>query len=167
VALHSGTLVVGAPRLFSVVSFTPMPSGEAYVYERTGDKFLQKKILRAEHASSSDYFGSSVSVNASSILIGALGDGSSGAGLGASSRDANLPLSGAAYLFANDSSAYPSTAYIKAAHPSARDLFGFGNAMSDDFLVITALWESSAAANVGGDETNEARSSAGAAYVFR
>ncbi len=57
-------------------------------------------------------------------------------------------------------------AYLKASNTDAGDRFGQAVAISGDTLVVGADQEKSIATGVNGDETNNSRSTAGAAYVF-
>ena len=57
-------------------------------------------------------------------------------------------------------------AYIKSSNTDVEDAFGFSVDMDGDTLVVGAHLEDSGATGVGGDELNDLRPSAGAAYVF-
>jgi hypothetical protein len=77
-------------------------------------------------------------------------------------------------LFVDDRGArYPLTidpiaqqAYLKASNPDAGDFFGISVGVSGDTVVVGAFSESSSAAGVNGDETDDSLSRSGAAYVF-
>jgi hypothetical protein len=60
------------------------------------------------------------------------------------------------------------SAYAKASNTGATDYFGFAVALSSDgsTLAIGAYQEASSATGVGGDQTNDAMTDAGAVYVF-
>ncbi|MBA3470397.1 MAG: FG-GAP repeat protein, partial [Herpetosiphonaceae bacterium] len=57
-------------------------------------------------------------------------------------------------------------AYLKASNTGAGDIFGWSVAVDGDTVVVGAYQEDSAATGVGGDQTNNSASGAGAAYVF-
>lgn len=57
-------------------------------------------------------------------------------------------------------------AYLKASNSGFGDRFGLSVAVSGNTVVVGAVAESSAADGVGGDETDDSATSAGAAYVF-
>lgn len=57
-------------------------------------------------------------------------------------------------------------AYLKASNTDAGDQFGSWVAVSGDTVVVGAPGEDSGATEVGGDQTDDSASAAGAAYVF-
>ncbi len=57
-------------------------------------------------------------------------------------------------------------AYVKASNTDANDSFGFSVAISGDTVVVGAPEEDSTAANVNGDDSNDAGNNEGAAFVF-
>jgi hypothetical protein len=57
-------------------------------------------------------------------------------------------------------------AYIKSMHHDERDHFGFWVDYSNDTLLVTAWLDDSAATGIDGDETNNAASDSGAAFVY-
>src|SRR6185436_1345062 len=64
--------------------------------------------------------------------------------------------------------AWSQQAYVKASNTNGFDRFGAGLGLSADgsTLAVGAVGESSAATGIGGDERDNSRDSAGAAYVF-
>jgi hypothetical protein len=57
-------------------------------------------------------------------------------------------------------------AYLKASNTDPNDEFGLSVAVSGDTLVVGALYESSAATGVNGDQADNSAGQSGAAYVF-
>jgi hypothetical protein len=57
-------------------------------------------------------------------------------------------------------------AYIKASNTGSSDNFGVAIALDGDTLVVGALYEDSAATGVNGDQSSQASTDSGAAYVF-
>src|SRR6185503_5400786 len=57
-------------------------------------------------------------------------------------------------------------AYLKAFNPEAKDEFGWSVAISGDTAVVGARFESSNAAGVNGDQSDNSALQSGAAYVF-
>ena len=57
-------------------------------------------------------------------------------------------------------------AYLKASNTGSTDQFGYSVAISGDTVVVGARWEDSNATGVGGDQSNNVETNAGAAYVF-
>jgi len=58
-------------------------------------------------------------------------------------------------------------AYVKASNAGTGDLFGTAIAVSGDTLVVGAPSESSCATGIGGDQSNNGCTNAGAVYVYR
>jgi FG-GAP repeat protein len=104
-----------------------------------------------------DRFGAAISATPTRLVIGAPGDDG-----GAS------PDSGAAYVF--DGAPFVQKAMLKSPQPGGGDAFGSAVAVSGDgkLIVVGAPWESSAATGVADSvATDNAKRSAGAAFVFR
>jgi len=57
-------------------------------------------------------------------------------------------------------------AYLKASNTDARDNFGYSLALVSDTLAVGAVGESGAATGVGGDQSDDSASDAGAVHVF-
>jgi hypothetical protein len=56
--------------------------------------------------------------------------------------------------------------YVKASNPDAMDQFGTAVAISGDWLAVGAPKESSRAAGINGDQTDDSEDSSGAVYLF-
>ena len=102
-------------------------------------------------------FGSSVAVNADTVVVGAHGHdlGDSEFGFGAF---------GAAYIFSRDQGGANNWGEVKlliASNAEMYDMFGWGVAVSDDIVVVGAPWE-----DRGTKEAGDFVYRAGAAYVF-
>ena len=79
------------------------------------------------------------------------------------------------YVVEDHSAAYPITidptfvtqeAYLKASNSEENDIFGNALAISDDTIVVGAIFESSDADGVDGDQNDNSTFGSGAAYVF-
>ena len=79
------------------------------------------------------------------------------------------------YVVEDHSAAYPLTidptfvmqeAYLKASNSEENDIFGNALAISDDTIVVGAIFESSDADGVDGDQNDNSTFGSGAAYVF-
>jgi len=132
VAISNSRIVVGAINEDSTAS----DAGAAYIFDLDGNQLAK---IQASDAEASDYFGWSVGVSDSRIVIGA------------SYKDTNGSNSGAAYIFDLDGN---QLAKIQASDAQENDLFGTSVAVSNSRVVVSADSESS-----GGNY-------AGAAYVF-
>ncbi len=154
-AVEQDTLVVGADMESSDASGQPWESqwsGAAYVFERESSGWVQKTMLKANNAASYDYFGASVGISGSSIIVGA-----------PSKTIAGKDWAGAAYVFTRSGSAWIQRAYLQASNADADDRFGASVAISGDYAVVGAPGESG---NRAGGQSNNSAPGAGAAYVF-
>ncbi len=119
-------------------------AGAAYVFVRTGTSWVETARLVANDAEGSDNFGKAVSVDGSSIWVGARWD-----------DDAGLN-SGSAYVFER----LPGTGWMQVQKVVPTDLgqgdaFGFNVCVQGDLALIGSVSDDSAATN------------AGSAYVYR
>ncbi|HED65630.1 MAG TPA: hypothetical protein ENJ09_08750, partial [Planctomycetes bacterium] len=142
-------------------------SGAAYVFRRTGASWSQEAYLKASNTDANDVFGESVAISRETIVIGAPREASAAGGVNGDQADNSLTMSGAAYVFTRNPATglWNQEAYLKASNPDAFDQFGQA-AVSGDHIVIGALAESSQATGIDGDQLDNSRLSAGAAYAF-
>jgi FG-GAP repeat len=129
VAISDSTAVVGARGKTS-------GRGAAYVFQRTGTTWSQQAKLTAPDAANGDWFGWSVAVSGSVLVVGAPLKSSS---------------TGAAYAFAWSGTTWSLLPEITAADSAAGDQFGWSVAISSFTGVVGA---------------NFKNSSTGAAYVY-
>jgi hypothetical protein len=139
VAIDANTIVVGAPGDDAAGS----DAGAAYVFVRTGGAAgtwtLQTK-LAAFDAQPNDAFGSSVSVDGNTIVVGAIGEGGD--------------FSGAAYVFVRSGTTWTQQAKLRASDAAPIDLFGRSVAVRANTLAV------------GSPNDSHAVNFAGSAYVF-
>jgi hypothetical protein len=123
-------------------------AGAVYVFDRNEggfDSWGQVAKLVAYQSASGDYFGSSVSISGSIVVVGSSGD------------DDNGTNSGSAYIFGRDqggADAWGQVAKLTASDGASYDEFGRSASISGDTIVVGA----------NGDDDNGSRS--GSAYVF-
>jgi hypothetical protein len=125
-------------------------SGAAYVFTRSGSTWSQQAYLKASNTGENDAFGFSVAVSGETVVVGALGENSSGA----------------AYVFTRSGSIWSQQAYLKASNTEEGDLFGTSVAVFGDTVVVGAEREDSKATGVDGDQADNSANGSGAAYVF-
>ncbi len=146
VAISGDTIVVGSPqRGVPSGGFFPDPAGAAYVFTRQNGMWTQEQKLLGNNTGESDNFGTSVAIDANTIVIGARFE----AGLKNDSID-----SGAAYVFSRTGSTWTQSGYLKATNAGALDEFGSSVAVSGIRVAVGAPFEDD-----GGQE-------AGAVYIF-
>ncbi|MEA1953193.1 MAG: hypothetical protein U9O24_02240 [Campylobacterota bacterium] len=119
-------------------------SGSAYIFTKNahGDWVETNKLI-ANDANSSEYFGISVAINGTDVVIGAYGDNHSGT------------ESGSAYIFTRDSNgSWIQTSKLIANDTDAYDWFGSSVGISNNRVIVGAYR----------DDDNGSRS--GSAYIF-
>ena len=142
VAISGDTAVVGAP--FHDVG-TNSAQGSAYVFTRTGTNWTQQAHLTASDGASYDAFGSSVSIDGDTAVVGAFWD----------EGGVNSTEQGSAYVFTRSGTNWTEQAKLTASDGAATDYFGISVAISGDTAVVGA-WKD----DVGGN------SDQGSAHVF-
>jgi hypothetical protein len=74
-------------------------AGAVHLFSRTGATWVQAVYLKASNTGGGDYFGSSVTLDGSTLLVAARFEDSSATGVGGNQTDDSAMLSGAAYVF--------------------------------------------------------------------
>lgn len=162
-AIDGNTLAVGAPG----ESTGAVSSGAVYVFTRDANGFwVQEAFLKASVVGFNDGFGSQVQLVGNLLAIGAPGERSDARGINGSDSNENAVDSGATYLFERVAGAWTQIAYLKASNTDPGDGFGSALALAGDTLAVGAPAEQSAATGVDGNQADNTRNSAGAAYVI-
>ena len=149
VAMSGDTIVVGAPfedsnPALGNANNSLTDSGAVYVYVKDGNgNWIEQALLKASNAGSGDRFGNSVAIYGDILAVGA------------SFEDSIAGDSGAVYVFTRDvNGLWSQQQLLKAANTNSNDLFGGSISISEDRLVVGAVFEDSVFPN------------SGAAYVF-
>jgi len=174
VAVSGDTVVVGANIEASnavgvngnQADNSALQAGAAYVFVRSGNVWTQQAYLKASNTNAADNFGYAVSVSGETIVVGALQERSNATGVNGNQANNSLLSAGAAYVFTRTGSTWSQQAYLKASNTELRDQFGSSVAVSGDTALVGAIGEDSSAVGVNGNQTDNAASGAGAAYVF-
>lgn len=103
-------------------------SGAAYVFERSGNTWMQTAYLKAAEPGPGNWFGSSVALSESYLLVGAHR-------LGLSGNDAT---SGRAYVFASQGGSWRQLAALSAPQPQNSDGFGWAVAIAGSHITACA-----------------------------
>ena len=126
--------------------------------------------VKASNTDASDTFGVSValSVDGSTLAVGAPAEDSSATGVDGSQASNGAAQAGAVYVFVATQAGWVQQAYIKASNTEIGDTFGSAVALSGngDTLAVGAPTEDGSAAGVNGSQGN-GLSDVGAAYLFR
>jgi hypothetical protein len=118
-----------------------------------------------------------LSADGSTLAVSAVWESSSARGIDGNQRDESIPQAGAVYVFTRAGGSWTQQAYVKASNTGevgTPDTFGegdqFGFSLSLDAggntLAVGALTEDGGASGIGGNQTDNSASSAGAVYVF-
>ena len=174
VSVSGDTAVVGAPSESSQATGVNgdqgnnegIQAGAAYVFVRNGSTWSQEAYLKASNTGNNHVFGYSVAVSGDTIVVGGPGEMSLGTGVNGNQDNFGAQGSGAAYVFVRNGSTWSQEAYFKASNADAEDQFGISVAVSGDTVVVGAPQESSGATGVDGDQSDDDKQWAGAAYVF-
>jgi hypothetical protein len=146
-------------------------AGAVYVFRRGAMGWAQEAYVKASNTDANDRFGGALALSAdgATLAVGAEREASSVSGVGGDETNNTLSASGAVYVFRRGGAGWAQEAYVKASNPGAFDAFGVALALSGDGLTLAvgAIFESSAATGIGGDETSNALRNAGAVYVLR
>lgn len=138
VAIDGDTIVVGAPYNEGMPAAT-------YFFDKRDSAWEQRPRVRIGTGDSNSWFGTAVSVDDGTALVGAVQD-----------SEPNGLNSGATYVFERVDGSWRQTAKLAARDGDEYDEFGFEMALSDDFAVIGA-WK---------DETPSGSETGGSVYVF-
>jgi hypothetical protein len=174
VAISGGTVVVGAIAESSNATGingdqtdnSALNAGAAYVFFRNGVTWTQQAYLKASNTGTQDFFGWSVTVSGDTAVVGAFGESSNTTGINGNQTDNSAISAGAAYVFTRDNTTWSQQAYLKASNTDANDAFGRSVALAGDTAIIGAVFESSKATGINGDQSDNSVLAAGAAYVF-
>jgi hypothetical protein len=115
VSVSAGTVIVGA-------SGKSFGQGTAYVFSRTGGSWNQQNELTEPNAANNDAFGTAVSLDGTTVLIGATGTNGTGA----------------VYVFVESGTTWTLQATLTASDAAAGDLFGSSVSLQGDTAVIGA-----------------------------
>jgi hypothetical protein len=90
-------------------------AGAAYVFARTGTTWAQQAYLKASNTGHNDFFGYGVGISGdgATVAVGAPGEASDATGIDGDQNDDSQLQAGAVYVFANGSSGWAQTAYVK------------------------------------------------------
>jgi hypothetical protein len=137
--------------------------------------------LKASNAEAYDHFGEggalpghtgntvAISRDGGTIAVGAPHEASSAAGVNPTNQSDNGAMNaGAVYVYTRSGNGWTQQAYLKASNPQRNAHFGTVVALSDDgnTLAVSAVWESSGATGINGNQKDESIPQAGAVYVF-
>jgi len=125
VAIHGDYVIIGLPPICG-----GCPGGEAYVFRRIGDTWIQDAKLLPSEGDAFDFFGTSVAISGNTIVIGA------------PHRSIDTTGFGKAYLFSKTADGWLEEAILIPSPRIFGDGFGHSVAISGDLLAIGAPYVS-------------------------
>jgi len=148
-------------------------AGAAYVFKFNGSIWVKETYLKPSYVSDQAnqyYFGSSVGIYGTTVVVGAYKDGTNATGANASTPElagsladnADTFESGAVWVFVTDGGGtWTEQAYLKASDPGYEDNFGKSVSIYEDTVVVGAAGEDDIDVSPGGGGDD------GAVYVFK
>jgi FG-GAP repeat len=109
-----------------------------------------------------------ISRDGNTLAVGAQHESSGARGINGNQKDQSAYNAGAVYVFTRAGNGWTQQAYVKASNAGSGDHFGNVVALSADgnTMAVGAVWESSAATGVNGNQDDNSLPQAGAVYVF-
>jgi len=141
VAAVPGTIVAGSSRH----TISGQTRGSAYVFAGSGSSWTQQAELTASDGQAKDFFGCSVGVSGSTVVVGAYGD---------DLVDGSNADEGSAYVFVRSGTTWSQQAKLTASDAAGADFFGQKVAVSGDTAAVAA------------PNANALGADSGAVYVF-
>jgi len=141
-------------------------SGAVYVFLQSGSSWSQQAYIKASNPGEIAYFGSSLSIDEDTLVVGASNESSDAVGINGDQDNDNATFSGAVYVFTRSGSNWSQEAYIKASNAENNDNFGRSVAIYNDTLAVGAWGESSSAIGLNGNQADNSKVDSGAVYLF-
>jgi len=144
-------------------------SGAVYIFSRSGTVWTEEAYLKSFESDANDFFGEFLSLSAggNTLAVAAKREDSNATGINGDLANNGAGDSGAVYIFRRQGSLWLEGRYIKASNTDGGDFFGSSISLNanGNTLVVAAQREDSNATGIGGDQTNDSASFAGAVYV--
>ncbi len=113
-----------------------------------------------------EQFGLAVALDGDTLVVGAPGEDSAARGVNGDQANNDARSSGAVYVFVRNAGVWTQEAYLKASNTGEVDWFGHAVSLDGNTLAVSALFESSDARGVNGNQANNRAERSGAVYVF-
>ena len=148
-------------------------SGAVYIYKRSGNTWAQEAYIKSVNNDASDIFGNSISLDKSTLAVGASFESSSQTTITngtLASGDNSLPASGAIYIYTRTGSEWSQQAYIKSANADTLDGFGATASLYGDSLAVGAASEDAnqtTITNGSAAPNDDSSDDSGAVYIYK
>lgn len=173
------TLAVGAPWEDSAATGvngdqtdnSALSAGAIYVFEKSGNSWIQQAYLKASNTQRDYEFGSSVALSrdGNTLVVGSPHENGCSTGVNGNQTDTSCAggASGAAYIFTRAGSVWSQQAYIKASNTYSQNQFGSTVSISDNgnTLAVSSPFEDGGSSGVNGNQSSGSIDT-GAVYVF-
>lgn len=126
IKVWSGAYLLWATHSSWVLRETTLTLVPAYVFTRTGSSWTQQTKLTASDAATGDFFGSTVSFSAETVVIGAYGNDDAGS------------QSGSVYVYTRSGSTWTQQVKLVASDASSNGWFGISASLSGNTALIGA-----------------------------
>lgn len=113
-----------------------------------------------------EQFGLAVALDGDTLVVGAPHEDSAARGVNGDQANNDARSSGAVYVFVRNAGVWTQEAYLKASNTGEVDWFGHAVSLDGNTLAVSALFESSDARGVNGNQANNRAERSGAVYVF-
>lgn len=168
----SSSQTINGPTAQNCVLFPDV--GAVFIYARIASVYQFVAYLKASNSKTSNLFGTSVALSADgkTCAVGAVGENSPSAGVGAAQTQSSVFTIGAVYVFiasAANASVWTQSQYVKPDNAQSSNFkFGASIALTNDGLklIVGASNERGASAGINGNSSQTGPAAAGAAYLF-
>ena len=126
VSLHGDYAVIGSPY---DDNGNGTDAGAVYIFQRSGETWIQQQKLLASDGVGEDLFGYSVDISGDYIVAGSCWDDDAG------------EKSGSAYIFKRQGSTWVQQAKLTASDAGADNRFGIDVAISGDYVIVGAFFD--------------------------
>ena len=147
-------------------------AGAAYVFHFDVGAWTQQAYIKASTPGDGDEFGRAISLSAdgNTLAVGARLEDGSVVGIDDTHND-GAETSGAVYTYTRNAGLWSEQATVKASNTDAADEFGWSVSLTENAdglqtLAVGARMEDSNAQGIGGDQTDNSTSEAGAVYLY-
>ena len=137
------------------------------MFVRVTNAWSQQAYIKASNTGMSDAFGGTVTLSGDVLVVAASAEDSNARNVNGLESDNSAEAGGAVYLFRRTGSVWAQVAYIKASNTGGGDYFGSSLSLSGNTLVVGAFLEDGGFGGVNGNQSDNSRGGAGAAYVRR
>ncbi len=157
IAIDGDYLIVGARfEADDEIGMNPLSSsGSAYIFKQTAGVWSQQQKIVASDREGGDQFGSTVSISGDYAVVGAAGEDENASGLD------SFRNSGSAYIYKQTAGVWNEQQKIVASDRAKDDNFSTSLAISGDYIIAGAAYESEDA------NGNNTLGAAGSAYIFK